>query len=1219
MINNANNNIEKIKFIQINLHKSLATTPVLVQYMLEKDIDIALIQEPYTVDNIITHFPLRFQIIQSIDNPTAAIVLNPTKVKIMPLNEFITRSQVWAVLEHQNTVIHICSAYMAPSADIDLDITSIENTVNKLKPKNLIICSDTNARSQQWGDNTHNRRADSIIDFCIKNNILIINNSDIPTFMTSFGQSFIDLTFVNQNTFDSINNWRVDLTESNSDHNYIRFEYKFDQIIAQNFYNNNNRFNDLNPLIINQIDKKYCFKKFDSNCFKERIYQRLSDINSSIDSINCAEDIETLVEEFTFLIINTCNEIIPKFKKFQKSNNWWSLELTSKRRLVNRLRRRYQRCKEQQIRQIRKRIYYAERQDYIEMIRKSKLESWRRFCFESKPWGLPYKLVNSKVKIDTSIPNFKKSDGTYTSTQEESLNLFMNTMFPNDNINDDNEEHIIIRDYCRTPPETDNDINLTIIELENVINNMKPNKTSGWDQINDIIIKTIHSIEPQFLLKLFNICLRFGYFPKLWKISVIKILLKSKDKDKSEVKSYRPISLLSKIAKLFEKLIINRINHHMFSNNLLSKSQFGFTPNVSTEDALEFVHNLGRKALESKAYLLVVVLDITGAFDNCWWPQILKQLKDKKCPKNLFNIINNYLNQRTAIVKAGETIIYKNLTKGCPQGSALGPGIWNISYDELLTLSTPEDCYIKGCCDDTKLLIYGENLQTIQSKTNKLLNDIYNWGQKTKLEFNANKTSALLITRKRDKNINIEMNGINIELKPYIKYLGVFIDEKLNYNQHINYLKQKMTSKLMKMPLMTRNKWGLTYESLKLIYSAAFEPSITYCSSVWAKSLTKQNIKKLKSIQRLFAIKIIRSYRTISYESAVTIAGLTPIDLKIIEKNNLNQIKKQFSGEVLGLNCKLMERKVKIRALPHPALQPNITYLDNENNGLTFDYEVFTDGSKSDTSVGSSFCILKDGIEQTFGVYRIGPLCSVFQSELIAIKKSIEEIKTITNNTNEMKILIQTDSQSALLALKQFNNNHPLVVDIKTLLRSFNINIKFYIQWIKGHSGIAGNERADQLAKMGSELNANQSIYNYIPMSFAKRHFKTITLNEWEISWKSTTKASQTKQFFPMIRDRLELKELLPNYIISQYLSGHGDFKSYLKRFNISNSDVCDCGQSIETPNHIIFDCFIYTEERHQFVNSIHRSGHQSLALKHIVKDKEIFQHLIAFLKLLNK
>lgn len=387
---------------------------------------------------------------------------------------------------------------------------------------------------------------------------------------------------------------------------------------------------------------KSSFKKFDSNLFDDCISAHLSTLEIEIEDIQLSEDIERITNKLIETVIKTCNEVIPKHKSFKNSNNWWSSELTAKRKLVNHLRRRYQRCKDQIQRHQRKVIYYNERQTYIQLIKSSKTKSWRKFCYESDSWGLPYKLLNNKLKNEKPIPNFKKSDGTYTQTHEESLQYALHHMFPEDDISTDTAYHQYVRRQTATTPDTSDDKDFTQNELNEVINNLSANKASGWDQINDIIVKAIHRQKPRLLLKLYNKCLNCGYFPEKWKISVIRILLKSRDKPISEVKSYRPISLLPLMAKIFEKLLINRINHHMYSNQLLSKNQFGFTPNTSTEDALETVHKLGQEVLKNREYLLIIVLDITGAFDNCWWHQILKQLKDKNCPKNLYKTIRSY-------------------------------------------------------------------------------------------------------------------------------------------------------------------------------------------------------------------------------------------------------------------------------------------------------------------------------------------------------------------------------------------------------------------------------------------------------------------------------------------------------------------------------------------------------------------------------------------------
>jgi hypothetical protein len=174
--------------------------------------------------------------------------------------------------------------------------------------------------------------------------------------------------------------------------------------------------------------------------------------------------------------------------------------------------------------------------------------------------------------------------------------------------------------------------------------------------------------------------------------------------------SYRPISLLPVIGKVLEKLLINRINWHIRKNNTQSSKKFGFTPNKSTEDTISFVIEYAKNHLRLKKYFLIIMLDIKGAFDNAWWPQILLQLKKLECPQNIYNLINSYLNDRQVMIKIGHLFATKEVDKGCPQSSALGPGLWNILFDELLKIEKPEDSDLIGFCDDTGVLIGADNI-----------------------------------------------------------------------------------------------------------------------------------------------------------------------------------------------------------------------------------------------------------------------------------------------------------------------------------------------------------------------------------------------------------------------------------------------------------------------------------------------------------------------------
>jgi ribonuclease HI len=322
---------------------------------------------------------------------------------------------------------------------------------------------------------------------------------------------------------------------------------------------------------------------------------------------------------------------------------------------------------------------------------------------------------------------------------------------------------------------------------------------------------------------------------------------------------------------------------------------------------------------------------------------------------------------------------------------------------------------------------------------------------------------------------------------------------------------------------------------------------------------------------------------------------------------------------VNGLLTENFECKVSTHERRHPSIVPKIIFCENERQDIDFDYHIYTDGSKMDCNVGSAFSVFVNNSETENGMYRIGSFCSVFQAKLIAINKSIEYIISVINNNssdNCVKICICSDSQNALSAIKQLNNSHPIVHEIKTLIKDYQNRICFQMKWIKGHSEIIGNERADSLAKEASKLDISESIYNLFPLSFVKRHFHTISINEWEKQWLNTSKASQTKDFFPSIRDRLKIKHLKPNFVITQFLSGNGNFMSYLKRFKIRQIDLCDYEQDIETPLHIIFSCDLFINERHQLINYFHRFGQSWPTLpKNFISDKNFYKEFKCFQK----
>ena len=141
---------------------------------------------------------------------------------------------------------------------------------------------------------------------------------------------------------------------------------------------------------------------------------------------------------------------------------------------------------------------------------------------------------------------------------------------------------------------------------------------------------------------------------------------------------YRPISLINIGGKVLEKLLINRINHHMYKNELQTDRQYGFMPQKSTTDAAMETKKFIAQELGNKKVVIMASVDVKGAFDAAWWPSILEGMKDSECPRNLYYPSQRYFSQRTAVKSINSVSIERSVTKGCPQGSCCGPGFWNL-------------------------------------------------------------------------------------------------------------------------------------------------------------------------------------------------------------------------------------------------------------------------------------------------------------------------------------------------------------------------------------------------------------------------------------------------------------------------------------------------------------------------------------------------------------
>ncbi len=203
---------------------------------------------------------------------------------------------------------------------------------------------------------------------------------------------------------------------------------------------------------------------------------------------------------------------------------------------------------------------------------------------------------------------------------------------------------------------------------------------------------------------------------------------------------------------------------HLKTKGCLDEKKFGFTPQKSTIDAIFSAIDFIRQTFEMRGYAMLIALDITGAFNNCWWPMILDTLREMECPRNLFLLTKSYFSCRIAKLWFQNIEVSKSITKGCSQGSTSGPGFWNIVFNSCLKLGFEKDTYGQGFADDLLLKSFAKSTDELEGKVNKALELLSQWAENNKLEFNASKTTAVLFT-KNLKFIEPKIKLYNQELK----------------------------------------------------------------------------------------------------------------------------------------------------------------------------------------------------------------------------------------------------------------------------------------------------------------------------------------------------------------------------------------------------------------------------------------------------------------------
>ncbi|GFX49758.1 RNA-directed DNA polymerase from mobile element jockey [Trichonephila clavipes] len=359
------------------------------------------------------------------------------------------------------------------------------------------------------------------------------------------------------------------------------------------------------------------------------------------------------------------------------------------------------------------------------------------------------------------------------------------------------------------------------------------------------------------LTYLINKILFLRHFPNIWKNATV-FPIKKPNKNAHFPDSYRPISLLSILSKITEYVILNRLKSFTNENNFINPNQYGFTRNLSTYHPLFRLTEKITAGFQRGRSTGAVFLDIQKAFDRVWVSGLIYKLITNNFPPALIHLINSYLVNRTFQVRVNDTLSSSlSINYGVPQGSLLGPLLFNIYINDIPTHpQTSTNIY----ADDTVTLATYKNHNTITIALNNHLKLLETFFDTWKIKINIDKTIAVLFTNRKTQPTPPTLYSTQLQWSQSTKYLGLTLDKKLTWKQHIIQTRDKFRrAQRAIFPLIGRNSELNLYNKL-LLYTAVLRPILTYGSPVWGYA-ANSNIKILEVAQNSLIRNIVKANR----------------------------------------------------------------------------------------------------------------------------------------------------------------------------------------------------------------------------------------------------------------------------------------------------------------------------------------------------------------------
>jgi retron-type reverse transcriptase len=386
-------------------------------------------------------------------------------------------------------------------------------------------------------------------------------------------------------------------------------------------------------------------------------------------------------------------------------------------------------------------------------------------------------------------------------------------------------------------------------EVRGIIGTLKVKKAPGPDKIPNTALKLLPDKAVVALTAIINASLRFCHFPSRWKSANV-IFIPKPGKDLLFPQNYRPISLLSNVGKVLEKVILTRLVRATNENHVLPDEQFGFRPKHSTADQLIHVTEFISQGINQNESTGAIFLDVAKAFDTVWHDGLVYKLHTAGVSLAMVKLLNSFLEDRKFHAKIGNVLsTVREIEAGVPQGSVLSPTLYAIFTADI---PKPDETKIALYADDTAILTRSESPELISEQLRRAVESLEAWFRRWRIDVNPDKSSAILFTRRRHRpDGEIVMFDRPIPWKTEARYLGITFDNHLRFNAQLEHAKIRAQMVLGQLNSLVNRRSKMSIQNKVTIYRTIVRPAMMYGSAVWGNVCNTQ-LHKLQVVQNKF-------------------------------------------------------------------------------------------------------------------------------------------------------------------------------------------------------------------------------------------------------------------------------------------------------------------------------------------------------------------------------